>query len=269
MLTRLIPLLLLLGAQGLCASHIIVTNDFALIQEACSQLNRDALVLFDVDATLIVPNDALLKPSNKQFLKELLPSHPNRNLFREIHMQANHSLVDSQSVAYIEHLQQQTPVIAFTLAEADPKNSGNMGQWRVLELKRFGFDFSSAFPSCAALKLPKSPHKRQAPFYTLGVLYTSLHPKSDVLKHFFEHLQWTPSKVVYIDDDITHINAVAAYLDQVGIPCIAIHYTAAEAAYPYNHAVGAFQINHFLTHGIWLSDQEALEAITPQLDKIG
>ena len=49
----------------LFAGEIIIKNKFAILAKEADRLDGDSLILFDVDATLIVPNDALLKPKGK------------------------------------------------------------------------------------------------------------------------------------------------------------------------------------------------------------
>ena len=106
------------------AGQIITTHDFTDIERECSSLNKNSLLLFDVDATLIVPNDAILKPKAKDLFEKLVVSYANRDLFREIRMKAPHSLVDSRSVDFIQKLQKcEVPILAFTAAPAKVKGS--------------------------------------------------------------------------------------------------------------------------------------------------
>src|SRR5579871_3306955 len=105
-------------------SQIYTTSNLDCIEKELETLDSDSLVLFDVDSTLIIPDDAILRPSNENFLKKLLGGNYVQNLptglryiFREILLNATHSLVDNDSISCIQRLQERgVPVIAFTAA---------------------------------------------------------------------------------------------------------------------------------------------------------
>ena len=239
------------------AAEIIKTHDFGRIEEESYKLEKDALLLFDVDATLIVPDDAILKPKGKDLFKELIGGYTDRDLFREIRMQAPHSLVDNRSIVLVQRLlEQQVPVIAFTAAPAKIKETTQPGTWRVAELKRFGIDFRSSFPTCDYLELPQSSNQQQCPLYKHGVLYSSLHPKGDILVAFLHHMNFRPSKVIFVDDEIEHVHSVMTCLKREGIECIGIHYTAAnELPCALNPEQASYQVEYFIQHDVWLSDE--------------
>ena len=73
---RLIYIYIILAINSLVAGEIITTNDFRLIENEAYKLDGDSLLLFDVDATLIVPNDALLRPKGKDLFEQLIASYP-------------------------------------------------------------------------------------------------------------------------------------------------------------------------------------------------
>ena len=102
-------------------SQISSTDSLDQIKEILKKADFNTLVLFDVDSTLILPNDTILRPQNDQQFKDLLGGRKvvalgdgMRYLFREILLKAPHSLVDSRSVELIKELEQRgVPVIAF------------------------------------------------------------------------------------------------------------------------------------------------------------
>lgn len=239
-------------------SEIIITNDFSCIENEVNKLNKDSLILFDVDATLIVPKDAILQPKGKDLFKQLIASYTDRDLFREIRMQAPHTLVDEKSIYFVQKLQQQKiPIIALTAAPAKVRGVEQAGTWRVDELKRYGFDFSSTFPTVDFLELPKNVNYQHFPMFKSGVLYSSFHPKGDILVVFLKILGFQPNKIIFIDDELIHVQSVVSSLDKIGIPCLGIHYTAAnEAPCALNSEQAQFQIDYFVKHDIWLEDEK-------------
>lgn len=236
----------------------MTTSDFGHIEQEIHALDQNCLVLFDVDATLIVPDDAILKPKGKALFNELIAGHTDRDLFRDIRMKAPHSLVDHRSISFVQCLRlQKIPVIAFTAAPAKVRGSAPPGEWRVDELKRYGFDFRHSFPQCHFLELPKDAHQPHSPLFKSGVLYSSFHAKGDILLAFLKALGWNPKKVIFVDDELVHVQSVVASLETYGIPCTGIHYTAAnEFPCDLNLEIARFQIHYFIEHDLWLGDEE-------------
>lgn len=184
---RIVYIFIILTINSLCAGEIITTNDFAIIAKEANKLDRDSLILFDVDATLIVPNDLLLKPKGKDLFEQLIASYTERDLFREIRMKAPHSLVDDRSINLVQYLQ-QIPVVAFTTAPSTVREVEEPGVWRVDELQRYGFDFSPAFPNSNFVELAKALIQHHFPLFKSGVLYSSFHPKGDILIVFLRQI---------------------------------------------------------------------------------
>lgn len=69
---RLIYICVILTVKSLLAGEIITTNDFAVIEKEAGRLDENSLILFDVDGTLIVPDDAILKPQWKDRFELLI-----------------------------------------------------------------------------------------------------------------------------------------------------------------------------------------------------
>lgn len=249
--------------QAAYSGQILTTNDFDDIEKECRVQNKKSLVLFDVDATLIVPNDAILQPKGKDLFESLISGYIDRDLFREIRMKAPHSAVDSRSVSFIRKLQRQkVPVIALTAAPAKVKGSEYPGVWRVEELKRYGFDFQRVFSKNNSIEFPKNDGYQQCPMFKLGVLYSSFHPKGDILVSFLNHLNLRPEKVIFVNDELKHVQSVVSSLDQIGIECVGIHYIAAnETHYEVNPELARLQVEHFVKNDVWLGDKEALDIL--------
>lgn len=242
------------------SGEIIETNDFNIIEKEAGELDALSLVLLDVDGTLIVPNDVILKPKGKELFEQLIAGVTDRDLFREIRMKAPHSLVDDNSIRLIQNLQHnKIPVIAFTAAPSMIRGSEEPGVWRVEELLRYGFDFSQAFNDINFIEFPKQADQEHYPLYCSGVLYSSFHSKGDILKLFLQQIGLKPSKVIFVDDELKHVQSVVEALDKQGIPCVGIYYTAAnETSCELNQEQARFQINYFIESGLWLSDNEDL-----------
>lgn len=174
------------------------------------------------------------------------------------------SVVDSRSVEFIRMLQKhKVSILALTAAPAKVKGSECPGNWRVDELRRFGFDFQNTFPQDNCIMLPKSEQYPQSPMFKLGVLYSSFHPKGDILITFLQHLNLNPEKIIFVDDELKHVQSVISCLDKAGIQCVGIHYTAAnEMPCDLNLELARFQVNFFVENDVWLSDKEGLDILS-------
>lgn len=246
------------------APEIFSTSSLEFIEQTLETLGPDALVLFDVDSTLIVPDNAILRPANEDFLEELLGGNfiqtsasGRRYLFREILLQAAHSLVDPGSVACIQRLQERgVPVLAFTGAPSGKVGAvASVADWRIEELRRFGFDFSGMFADKGVIELPKSPDQEFSPLFKSGILFSSLHPKGTVLQEFLHAIGWAPQRVVLVDDELEYVQSVGRALEALGISYTGFHYTAArELPCSLEREVAQFQVRFFLEQAQWIDD---------------
>jgi hypothetical protein len=250
-----------LGADA----KIFSTSDLRQVEEVIGE--GEGLVLLDVDGTLIVPEDAILRPAADALLDQLLGGDKiqmlptgNRYIFREILLKASHRLVDPQSIPLIQNLQERgIPVVAFTaLPRGKVGDVESVADYRLEELARFGFDFSPAFAHLGTLELPKDADKEFSPFFKQGVLFSSLHSKGDVFKSFLRASGYRPKWVILIDDQMKYVQSVEKAAKELGIEYVGIHYTAAdELPCILDPDLGAFQVRHFLRNGEWKSDEEA------------
>ncbi len=254
----------LLLLSGSAYSKIFSTADLQRVEEEIGEPDGEVLVLFDVDCTLIVPKDAILRPAADDFLEELLGGGKvldlptgRRYVFREILMKAPQALVDERSLGLIQRLQERgVPVIALTVTPRGKVGDvESVADWRIAELKRFGYDFSPSFAEVGVLELPRDPDKDFSPLFKSGILFTSLHSKGATLKNFLRTTGYKPKRVIFIDDQMDYIESVARAAEDLGIDYTGVHYTAAaELPCVVDRELGAFQVRYFLEHGEWKTD---------------
>jgi hypothetical protein len=246
--------------------RIFSSSDIQQLEREVEGLEGEVLVMLDVDSTLVVPDDAILRPKGDLLLEELLGGDKvlklpigYRYLFREILLKAPHSLVDGESVDVIRRLQKKNAnVIAFTGVPRGKIGSvENVGDWRIDELTRFGFDFKSAFVGVGTVELAKDSDLEFAPIFTKGILFSSLHSKGKVLRNFFEKTGFWPTWMILVDDQMEHVQSVGKIAEALGINYIGFHYTAADQLpCVLNSERAAAQVKYFLDHDEWKSDLE-------------
>ena len=126
------------------------------------------------------------------------------NLSFQIALKARFSLLDENMFSMVQLLQKKKiPTLAFTASSAGRLKSMDMAKWRISQLRELGLDFSLVFPKMPLIVFPKESSKKAAPMFQSGVLFSSKHPKGDVLKMFLEKLSWCPKRVILIDDTLS------------------------------------------------------------------
>lgn len=261
----------------ICMCHtlsatIVEVYTLQAVEQECSTLDKNSLALFDVDYTLIVPDDAILRPLGEELKKKIVSKtlndpfvvpegkYPRGYLSSKIMLHAKSSLVDPQSLLLIKNLQDKhVPTIAITAMPAGKFGIiENLADWRIEELKQFGFDFSNAFPKTAYVDLQKEKGKEFKPLFKSGVLFTSKHPKGDILKQFLQMIHFHPNKVILVDDRMEYLESVESVLSEMGIEFFGFYYTAAEKLpCTIDEELAKFQFDYIVKHAKWLSDEKA------------
>lgn len=252
---------------------IIEVDELNKIVKKLPKIDQQTLILLDVDYTLIIPKDAILKPCGQKLARklvlEILGNNPlndaskkfaNSYYQSQILLQAQSSLVDASFPSFVKQLQSKNiPTIALTAAP-----TGNFGvinsieNWRIKALKKLKLDFSLAFPKIRILELAKKGDLNSPPLFKSGVLFSSQYTKGETLRRFLDRIQWYPKKVVFVDDRMDFLISVQDVLNEMGIEFIGFYYTAAEKVPCYlDEKIAELQFRHLVEHGIWLSDEKA------------
>ncbi len=238
------------------------------VQNVFDACNKNTLVTFDVDDTLITARDVLLALDRHfplLFIALAVFKHPSllfKNQFRlitsKILQQAQQYVFDPDIVHIIKQLQErECPVIALTLMR-----TGSCGEikslpaWRTSMLKSFGLDFSDTFANvCFTSFLQfRSGH----PCLYQGVLCTNMQPKGKVLRAFLEHYHLRPERIISFDDRLESLNSIASACANMHVTHVGYHMLGAKKLRgAWNQRRALFQIDYVMKHGRWLSDQEA------------
>lgn len=189
--------------------QIVAANS---LKEAMSYLDKaddTTLVLLDVDNTLTIPQDPYLRSAAiKQYraiydqtIKTL--SKVQEHMFNHLFYVNNPSeLIEKNWPEVIKDLQLRgVKVLGCTAAGTLKIGSGlRFPEIRYEELKRLGIDFSAIFPgqeffdNLCDIDGSKSGIEK-------GIIYTgNKHLKGDFLKVILHSLNWTPQKIILIDD---------------------------------------------------------------------
>ena len=253
------------------SSKIIEAHDLDTLHEHFKSLDSQSLLLWDVDETLMIPSDAILKPCNVDFLDFLIGTYfSNKSkdeaklLFSQIYHRSAFCLVDLRSVELIASLKSRSiPMIAFTAMRTGSYGKiTSMEEWRVNHLRALGIDFSSTFPQHDKLKWAEMFPYMGYPAFKEGVLCSDRMPKGIVLASFLEKINYQPNQIIFIDDNLDFLESVDEEMEEMKIPFIGIHYRAVELLEPFlDEELAHHQFHVLTTEGTWLPDHEARAAL--------
>jgi hypothetical protein len=255
MLRKLILSLLLCSALY---AEIIETYDLELFEKATHSLDQNALVLIDVDDTILIPKDAILMSSMRDEVKKIFLTEPAillsgiyspKQMLGLILAQMEFEVLNPKIVSIIGNLQKRNiKVIAFTLIHTGPFwPIESMTAWRWKCLNKFGLDFSPAF---------QQDFDFGGPVFEKGVLYCDRHEKGQVLVTFLNTLQFTPSKILFLDDKLANLQSVEENLGTVDFT--GFHYREVEERkVNLDLKLAHDQLLYLAQTGEWISDQKA------------
>lgn len=249
---------------------IIEAPNLNIIEKETKQLDGDALVVFDVDYTLIVPSDLILAPCGEvrfqEFMKQLRSLQEEGEILgSKILLESQVSLIDKKILNILSMLKQKNiktialtamPIGKFGLIQ-------NAEEWRVKQLDSLGINFAWSFPSIDSISLSGFEEKKSQPVFKHGVLASTKYPKGQVLVEFLKQIQWKPSRIIFVDDRMEYIESVEKELSREQIPVVSFHYTSAtDQSFQLDKKVAEFQLDYLMQNGKWLSDEEAKKILS-------
>lgn len=249
------------------SSTIHEVYDLDLFTEETEKLTSDDLIIYDIDNTLIAPEDLIMRASCRKLRSKLLQEFKVKPDYQEyifslIYERYKVNLVDPQIVDLIIS-QQRRGIPAIALTGSMTAKFGvleSIEKWRYNQIGRLGIDFSPSF------NLSEDPYyfsrfaiMMRYPSFYKGILFTDLVPKGAVLIAFLNKLDWKPRKVVFIDDRADYLKSVRSSLEAIGVEFIGFHYRAAEESIYEEEAekLGRFQYESLIERRQWVPDRQA------------
>ncbi len=252
--------------------HTVKTLD--ILKNEINNLNENSLVIFDVDETLITPVDNFfhMKSWWQKFLfcldyvwltwdfrfDEKFIWYYNYALFN-----CKWRLVGEETPQLIKDLQRKgVTVVALTgCITGEHGNIPVVEDWRINQLKKFGIDFSSAFPKNNYFVLDE---KFESPFpvFKDGIIFANICPKTasrtkaPVLIEFLEKINFKPNKIIFVDDGLKYLEETADEMKRLDIPFIGLHYIDADKFLTdVDMKVARKQLRNLIHNRKWLDDE--------------
>lgn len=235
----------------------------ASISELEQYVDNDTLVLFDLDHTVFegahiyghahwfygLINEGKQKGiSESETIKQIFPA------WLRSQERAFVKPVESVTPELIQRLQQRGINVMGLTARQTPLIAATLRQLEHIEV-----DFSKSSLKPALFEA----HKFVAPVaFSNGIIFTSeFVKKSEVLKYYFERINFMPKRIVFVDDTKRHVEDLAHVFSALGVTVIGLHYPLVQARNtPWNQAK-ANDIFEHCNHDTAVSDQRCRQAI--------
>ncbi len=219
-------------------------KEISTIKEAYAILKRldhNSLVIFDIDQTLLTSKDEryLITQNDKDSISIIIDEYTNGckadyNKLEEhpidYFIEAERVLMEEEYLDFIKEIKSRnTPIIALTqLKVGRCRNIESLEEWRFVQLKNAGLDFSDSF-KMQKLEFKKFPLFNQTyPIYYKGILMTNDVSKGNLLVEFLKEIEkitaWKPNKIYFFDDKLHHNESVSTSLKNYNISATCYHY---------------------------------------------
>lgn len=252
----------------LSKSYYKITTIASFSEVDFNAIDRDTLVVFDVDETLIQPTDTyFINESSSQaqaIKKKLIESHPEIKewrIYEDILIkQVQRPLLEPFIIEKINALQ-KIGVIVIALTAMNTGKHGSydrLEHWRYEHLGSFGFE-----GSFNDMIIDFEMNGKKPVFYK-GILATDTLLKGPVLFAFLDRINHRPKKIIMFDDSKEYLESVAEESKKHGVKFQGYWYKGAHEK-AWDQALIEFQIEHLIKHKKWLSDEQAQELLRQEL----
>ena len=245
-------------------------TSFSEAKDILDTANADTLVVFDVDATLIIPCDMIFQPRHYRAYSYLLIDAFKARagerfdyLWSKTYVHVKRVLNEPMISQIIASLQaRNVKVLACTLLCVGPYGIVPLlEELRFKQLEALGIDFRCSFNQDIVFKTCP-PYNNRYPMCYKGIVLTNNCTKSQVLGALLDYIQYIPKQVIFFDDVLDNVESVGQEMARRGIIFYGYHYTGAENIQgEFNPAIAQFQLNYLYEHEQWLSDAEAADKL--------
>jgi hypothetical protein len=234
------------------------------MKDILSEITSDTLVLLDLDDTCVTTESMLgNSPWWEHFTRKMMTAgFDTKTTFERVFPLVGKVIqtiplkpTESEIPFLIQSLQEQNVVVwGLTGRVKQAPYDTNFAGTTHLHLQKIGIDFEkSILPATATLSYTQPPKT-----FAYGIIFTNHQLKGPILKQFLQNINYSPAKVVMVDDMISHLESVERVLSDLNIPCDCFHYTRLEDAKKnFDPLIGNLQLKALLTQGYIPTDEQA------------
>ncbi len=238
-------------------AQIIETPHF---HEITSYIDKDTLVLLDIDDTLLIPNQMLgcdewFNYRWKKYIQEGLdsPSALEKSLaeWEAVRHLTKMTVVEPGTEKIVSNLQRERYTVMGLTTQGVALATRTSQQ-----LKENGIDLSLAAPRKDDHYLTLQGH---GVLYRNGILFTSGKPKGRALFMLCEKMGFSPKRIVFINDKATHLRDIEEEATKQGVEFIGLRYAYSDKRKAlFRPEIAEYQFKHSTLNRL-LSDEEALK----------
>ncbi len=274
-------LFLILFSQTFCYAKITKIDHIWQTQKELAAADKDTLIAFDIDNTLLDPNEKMfqieyLKPEyfdDPKFVQEIQTDFKRLyktkgpefkdNFISAIYLGTTFKPVEPEEVTAVKNLQDRgIKVIVLTASY-----TGKFGKVKSMQELRFknlydsGFDFRKAFDIQEVIFDKLAPRDGYYPMFYKGLILSSTSPKGAALGAFLDAIKWMPKKVIFFDELMSNHQSVEKEAKRRGIAYQGFQYMAdfQQKFKIQNKALIKFQYDYLVKNGEFLNNKQALE----------
>jgi len=253
----------------------IASIDAPEIQELLKKVDKDTLVLININDTIITPKSKMFRYNNnfyRTFIEDLyaISSYHSaaETAIANIWTQRQMMLVEPNWPAFITQLK-ATGAMVFGFVKIPPacKLVKDFEEWQHNQIQQFKINFTSKINGKEIIKFDPTDFK--SPSFYKGIIFTNAPTKAYILREFIEITRIEPLKIIIFENTKQELKEIDKFLTTVNVDYFAIEYTAAAQILGSPKAeVGKFQIKTVTNSGKWLEDEVAEAIVFPNVDTI-
>lgn len=246
----------------------------AALTEALSTYDEDTLVIFDLDNTVMMPNQYLgthewfdyltKKYMDQEGLSKLAAGWKARIYWNKIQRIISLRLVEDDMKALIKDLQRRNfSIMGHTARSVTPTDERAMPYVPIFDtlrqLEEVNIDLSETTPvnESVVVQTEEISEFVKPAVFSNGILFCENNDKGLALVKFFEITKKTPKKVIFFDDRIKNLESMKKALATV-TNFYGIRYGGADTfVSSFNSDVVERQMTHFEKFGTIISNEEA------------
>jgi hypothetical protein len=244
---------------------IIAVENINHFKDKLKEIPEKAVILLDVDDTLITPKAAIFRYSSpmKGLIDDIKADKENINNFEEIiskwRLSRKTILVEDEWPKTIEDLKTKYSVYALTKMEAGTIGLiPSMKEWRYDELSSKNIFFNEKFNDSSDAIILENKNS-SAQFYK-GFFITGAFKKGQVINHIYEKVK--PELIILLDDREEQLIEALTFCKEKNIPFIGFLYSGVKNIQgEFDQEVAELQRKLLIEKALWLEDDEAKEYI--------
>lgn len=226
--------LILAVAPALSTAEIIKINNLNDLKAQLQSLDKNDLVIFDIDDVVIQPVDQVFHPHHKKELAKYysdiqsqISQDQMNDLLSTVNIQQQVKLVDPDIKEIFAMLRKRTiPTVALTHCGTGKFGKINdVADWRIAQLQQVGVSFAKLSPYKDQV-YSSLQGKHGTAMFKSGILFTGYVDKGQVLVEFLKENNITPRKIIFIDDRKVNLDNVATFLETHNIAFTGFEYVA-------------------------------------------